>query len=126
GLGPQVGERGLHRLAHHLAEVAREREAAALAGHHRGLDEQDVAADGRPGKPGGHARPIGALGDLGEEARAAEVLDHALWRDHERRELALGEVARRLAAAAGDLALEVAHAGLARVVANDVAAWLPP
>src|SRR6266851_3333624 len=52
------------RLFHDVAELAREDERA-LAHHGRRLDEEDVAARGRPGQARRHARDLGALGRLG-------------------------------------------------------------
>ena len=68
GVPADVGERGLRRLLHHVAELAGDRQLA-LAGHRRGLDEQHVAADRRPRQPGGHARLGGAALHVGLEAR---------------------------------------------------------
>jgi nitrate/nitrite transporter NarK len=65
GVGAQVGEGGLRRLAHDLAQMAGEDQAAALAGHARRLDEQDVAAHRGPGEAGGDAGAVGALGGVG-------------------------------------------------------------
>ena len=95
----------------------------ALARHRGGLDEEHVAADGRPGQavatPGWRRAALG----LREEARRPEQLAHARLGDRRpRRGLPLRrlrDLARDLAAHGADLALEVAHAGLARVVADD-------
>src|SRR3546814_17000109 len=57
--GLHDGEGRLHALAHDVAELAREDQLAAARCARR-LDEQDVAADGRPGEAGRHARHAGA------------------------------------------------------------------
>ena len=49
GIGPHVGDGGLRALAHHVAEHPGEDEMLLAARHHRDLDEQDIAAHGRPG-----------------------------------------------------------------------------
>ena len=79
---------------------------------------------------GVHASPVATPGslsaplDLGVDARPAEQLPHPLHVDGVALAgagLALGDLARQLAADGADLALEVAHAGLARVRADDLA-----
>ena len=118
------GQRRLHRLLHHLAELAGHGEAA-LALHLVGFDEEDVAAGRRPRQADGHARTLGALGDFafGADLHAAQhvVMLHQLRRDHHLVGLAFGDAARLLAADGADGAFEVANAGFARVVANDEA-----
>jgi hypothetical protein len=52
-------ERRLRAFLHDVAELAGE-DQLAVAGRARGLDEQDVAADRRPGEAGGHAGHAGA------------------------------------------------------------------
>ena len=64
-------ERRLRALLHHVAELAGEDQPAA-AGHAGALDEQDVAAGRRPGKPGRHAGHARAHRHLALEAAAAE------------------------------------------------------
>ena len=64
-------ERGLRAFLHHVAELAGEDQPAA-ARHARRLDEQDVAADRRPGEPGRHAGHAGAHRHLVLEPRRAE------------------------------------------------------
>src|SRR5215218_783387 len=119
GVRAHVRERGLRGLLHDLAELAGDRELAG-AGHRARLDEQHVAADGRPGQAGGDPGLARAALDVGGEARAAEQLAHlrACGRDL-LLEAALRNLARDLAADRADLALEPAHAGLARVQADD-------
>ena len=57
----------------------------ARAAHPRGLDEEHVAADRRPGQADGHARPLGALRHLlVEELRRAEELVDDRRRDPHR------------------------------------------
>ena len=75
---------------------------------------------------GVHARPVatpgraGAPANLGVEPLPAEQLaDPRLGHGHLALGAALGDLARDLAADAADLALELAHAGLARVIGDD-------
>ena len=91
GVAAHVGQRGLRGLLHDVAELTGDRQLA-LAGHRGRLDEQHVAADRRPGQPGGHARLGRAPLDVGLEARAPEQLAH-LRRGH--RDLALVASPRR-------------------------------
>ena len=64
-------ERRLGAFPHHLAELAGEDQLAG-AGNARRLDEQDVAADRRPGQAGCDARHAGAHRHLVLEQRRAE------------------------------------------------------
>src|SRR6185437_11623644 len=109
---------GLRAFLHHLAELAGQDELAA-ARRARRLDEQDVAADRRPGEAGGDAGHAGAHGDLVLEAPGAQDLRDVGRLDADRSGLAFGEAHGGAAEYPADVALEIAHAGLARVVAND-------
>ena len=130
-------ERGRRRFLHHVAKLAGQ-DQLALAGHQRGLDLQQVAADLGPGQAGDQADFVLFLGAAIVEAAHAQVLVQVPRRDLHHRGLRLarggllGRLLHRLrtaqrdlldhlAAYLGDLALQVAHAGFARVVAHDVA-----
>ena len=76
--------RGLDRLLHHLAELAGVLQLA-LAGHHRGFDRQQLAADFGPGEAGDLADLVLLLGHAVAEAAHAEVLVEVLRRDVDRR-----------------------------------------
>ena len=60
-----------------------------------------------------------ALAHFVEEARLAQILDEILRLDARLEARILGDLARDLTEDRADLALEVAHAGLARVVVDD-------
>src|SRR4051812_18662543 len=109
----------LRGLLHHVAELAGDGETA-LARHRTRLDEQHVAADRRPRQAGGHAGLARAALGLGDEARLAEQLVHALGGDARSRggAVALRHSPGDLAAHRADLALEVADARLARVLGD--------
>src|SRR4029077_5040824 len=70
------GERGLRAFLHHVAELAGEDQPAG-AGNPGGFDEQDIAADRRPGKTGGHAGHAGPHRHFVFELWRAEY-DHKL------------------------------------------------
>ena len=110
--------RRLGAFAHDLAELAGE-DQRALARDARRLDEQDVAADWRPGEAGRDARHAGAHRHLVLEAARAQHLVEILGRDDDFRRGALGDLHRDAAQGGADLALELADAGLAGVVADD-------
>ena len=115
-------QRRLGALAHHLAELARQDQPAA-AGRAGRLDEQDVAADRRPGETGRDARQADAHRDLVLEARPAQqLLGSVALADPSLGRRAFGDVDRDMAQRPADLALEAAHAGLARIAADDLAA----
>ena len=117
GVGLDVGQGRGGRLLHHLAELAGEHQPA-LALHARGLDEQDLAAHRRPGKPGGQSRPPAArLGLREEPLRTKEVVEF-VRRDHGLAGLAAGDARGRAAAEGGEFPLQVAHPGLAGVAAD--------
>ena len=93
-----------------------------LPAHQADLGREDLAADLGPGQAGGDAH-LAAFARAGDpESRLAEQLAHALGRHGElgpRRRLLLQHLARQLAADGGDLALQVAHPGLARVALDE-------
>src|SRR3954464_6880262 len=105
-------------LLHHLAELAGDRQSS-LARVCRRLDEEDVASDRSDGQPGCDSGIGGAPAHLAGEPARPEPLANALLVDADLRLLALGDLAGRLAAEIGDPPLEVAHAGLAGVLARD-------
>src|SRR4051812_44300446 len=116
----------MDRLLHHVAELAGG-DGLALPGHRRGLDRQQLAADFGPGEAGDLADLVLLLGHAEGVAAHAEKLVEVLRRDGNAMALLVTrllfgeELLHRLAADLGELALERAHAGLARVVAHDVA-----
>ena len=112
------GERRLRAFLHHVAELAGEDEPVA-AGNARRFDEQNIAAGRRPGEPGRNARHAGAHGDFVLETRRAEDRRQRRAVDAQALDAALRDAHRDMAADRADMALEIAHAGLARVVAND-------
>ena len=119
GAAADVGERGLRRLLHDVAELARQDELA-LALKHGDFSRQDRTADFGPG----HARRDADLRLLLrlrlQELHAAEEVRQVAARHADRRLFALDDLARGLAADLADEALELAHARLARVVLDDV------
>src|SRR5438094_665900 len=81
------------------------------------FDEHDVAADGRPRQPRDDADLRLALGGVRDEARWAEQLfELSLVEVHAGR--AFRDLDCSTAADRRDLALEVTHTGLARVVVD--------
>ncbi len=122
GIRPHPGQRRLHGLLHHLADLPGHGEAA-LAFHGVGFDKQNIAAGGRPGQADHHA---GALGALGNFAFAADFdptqkfLNDFLGH-HQLFGFAFRQPPRLLAANGADVPLQVAHPGFARVVADEVA-----
>ena len=118
----RAGERRLARLLHHVAELAGEHEPAARASSATSTRSTSPPASvqARPFATPDLAAARGRR--LGRVARRAEQLVEAARASRARaRVVALGGAARDLAADRRDLALEVAHAGLARVLGHDVA-----
>ena len=84
--------------------------------------------DGVQASPTDHAGTLGALGNFAFAAdldAAQEFLDDFLGHD-QLVGLAFGQPPRLLAADGADVALQVAHAGFARVVPDDVGTRLLP
>ena len=121
GAAAHDGHRGLNRFLHHVAELTGLNELA-LARHDRRLDREQLAADFGPRKPGDLADLIVLLRAPVTESTHAEVLSTRLRVIDAHHVLARlqQQLLDDLAADVRDLALEVADAGLARVVANDV------
>ena len=69
GIRSHVRQRCLRALAHHVAQHARQQQPLFGARHHRRLDEQHVTSGRRPGQANRHARALGSLCHLVEEAR---------------------------------------------------------
>src|SRR6185312_9318745 len=113
--------RCLDRLLHHLAQLAGVLELA-LAGDHGRLDGQQLAADLCPGETRHLTHAIHVLGLAVAEAPHAEELVEIARRDRHGSLVLLvhQHLLHGLAADLGDLALQIAHARLARVVAHDV------
>ena len=107
----------LRALLHHVAELARQDEPAGARDAGR-LDEQDVAAHGRPGEAGGHAGHAGAHRGLALEARRAEDRHEVVARDPDRPALPFGNAHRGVPQRLADLAFEIPHAGFAGVAAG--------
>ena len=112
-------ERRLRRLLHHLAELAGDRQPA-LARVRGRLDEEHVAADrrvrrGRSRRPG----PTSACAPRPRSAAARASRAAARRRRWIFFSRALRDLGRGLAADVGEPPLEPAHAGLARVLADD-------
>ena len=117
---PNPTERRLSRFLHDIAQLPGEHEAL-IAGHPSSLEEQDVAARRRPGETCRHTGLFQPLRYLDEVLGLAQIDAYALSRYVHRvlRLGPLGDAGRNLAADRPDFPLEVAHAGLSRVVPHD-------
>ena len=117
-VGPQVRQRGLGRLLHHLPHLAGDGQAP-LALHEQHFHGHDFTARIGPGQGGGHAY-FGALFGFVEEVfgRAQEPFHHT-GRDAGGIPFALGLEASHLAAHAADFPLQFAHAGFVGVGPDD-------
>ena len=111
-------QRGLRAFLHHLAQLAGE-DQPPRAGRARGLDEEDVAADRRPGESRGDAGHAAAHRDFGLEFARPEDGRKIVRAHVHLRGAALRDAHGNMAKDVADLALEIAHAGLARVVVDD-------
>src|SRR6266849_5770551 len=121
GVAAHPGEGRVHGLLHHLAEVAGHGELLSAA-HAAGFDEDDIAARRRPYQADRNAGALDALLDLlfGAELGYTEQLAHNLRGDQEFVGLPLGQAPGLLAGERGNLALEVAHTGFARIAVDDL------
>ena len=78
-----IGERNFDRLLHDLAQVAGDSDLP-FAGHHGGLDKQNIAAGWRPGQAYSQAGAPAALHAVLNESRGSEpfverICLHAEW-----------------------------------------------
>ncbi len=109
----------LRRLFHHVAELSGELQLARAV-HLRRLDEEDFAADARPGEPGRDSGLLGPLSDLARIPLRPEKLAHVVFRvDGSRLDLPFGDLDRDSADDARDLPLESTDARLASVLIDD-------
>src|SRR6516165_2870947 len=113
-------KRGLHAFAHDLAELAGQDELAR-ARHPRRFNEEDIAADRRPGEPRSDARHARSHCGFAFELRRPDDRGKIATRDPDRAVLAFGNAHRGMAQHLPDLAFETPHAGFARIALNDVA-----
>src|SRR5438876_2914177 len=116
-----VAERRDGRLFHDLLDLTGEDELLLLRSlvHDRRLDREDVAAVLGHRNAGGRADLVFLLGQTVVVPLGTEVRREVLGLDLDRLGLALGDRARDLAVDRADLPLEVADAGLARVLADE-------
>ena len=118
-LAADVGERGLRRLLHHVAELAGDGELA-FAVEHLHFSSEDAAADFGPRQAGDQADFAlfvrFGVAELGHAEKFADVLRGDFFLVLR---AAFDDLAGDLAADVADFALEVADAGFARVVADD-------
>src|SRR2546430_7968392 len=115
-------ERSLRGLLRHAAELAGDRQAA-LARIGRRLEEEDVAADSGECESRCHARLGRAFAHLALVAARPEPGPNAFLVDTHllAAKLSFRDLSRRLAQDVRQPALEVAHAGFARVLTDDQA-----
>src|SRR2546426_2525122 len=118
---PHVAERRDGRLLHDLLDLAGEDELLLLGSlvHDRRLDGKDVAAVLGHRNAGGRADLVLLLGEAVLVPLGTEVRREIFGLDLDRLGLALGDRSRNLAVDRPDLPLEVADAGLARVLADE-------
>ncbi len=111
---------GLGAFPHDIAELAGENKLAA-AGNASGFDEHDVAANGRPCKPGRHARHARSHGHLIFKSRGAQNLLQVIGAYGDRGRMTLGNAHGGVTQGLANLALEVSYSSFPRVVLNNVA-----
>ena len=113
-LAAEVADGGLGAFFHHVAERASEKQAA-FAGHPRGFDEEHVAAHRRPGQASGDAAFSDFLHGFSQKRRLAEPLGELVGSERDGRAgpAPADEAPGGLAGERGDLAFELADAGLA-------------
>ena len=118
-VGAQVGQRDLGRLLHHVAELAGQGESLGSVGN-TGFDEEYVAAGAGDCEARRHTGHTGSVRRFEVKPRSAEPLAH-VRRVNDNRRFAFtgGKFRRQLAQESSDLALQVPHARLSRVVSRD-------
>ena len=116
-LDPFEGDRG--RLLHHVAQIAREAQAA-LAGREHRLDVEDVAAHFRPGEARHHADDAAHLVLLVEEFGFAEDLFDLFRAEFGCESLLRGDLLGPRTRQLGDVLVERPHARFAGVAGDDL------
>src|SRR5271165_1112329 len=111
---------GLHRFLHHIAELSGRRNPPLSRDGDR-LDRQQFAAHLGPGEPRGAPDQILALGLAKAELAHPGVFLQVAARHRDALGLLHQNIFDRLAGQVGDLALQIANAGLAREVADQIA-----
>ena len=117
--GKTIGDLGA--LLHDFAQLSSVLEAFA-AFHLGGFDEERIATRRRPGQPGRHAGQFVAVLQFAAiaKARLAQQVFQIVGRDADSLGCGFGDLRDDFARSLADLAFQVAHAGLARVVADDL------
>src|SRR5215471_720280 len=111
-------QRRRDRLFHDVAQVAGHRHAA-FTRHYHGFDCEQLAADVSPGEPGDDADQVIVLDLAVLVFWHAEIIREVIGRGLHRLFLRYDQLLDRFADQGGELALEIAHARLARVAADD-------
>src|SRR5215212_3975144 len=120
--GADASQRGLRRFLHDIAEFSRKGYATASFDE-GGFNLQHFAADFSPGQSGGQTDFTIRRDTLLSKLDRAEHFANAFRIDHDARvfiRLFSDKLTRKLAAARSDLAFEIADAGLASVVTNNL------
>ena len=113
-----IGDGGLRRLLHDVAEVAGQLQLSGAV-EHGGFNIEHFPADGCPGKAAHEADLILRIDVLRLKARGAEIVGHAACAQLHALALTERDALGRLAADGGQL--EHAHAGFARIERDDLA-----
>ena len=115
---PCKAQRDLHRLLHHVPKLPRDQQLPRTR-HLPGLDEQDVAAGGRPRKPRHHARRGGFLHQLFADRRHIQKLPKVFICHEDRRLPAADELYGRAPADAVEPFFQSPDTCLAGILLND-------
>ena len=115
-----VRQRGSRRLLHDVAQLACQHELA-LAAHHAGFDEHDVAADGRVKHPSREANLILPRHVLRMHLGTTDQVRNVLRAHGHMLSGAIGDLARHLASQLADLPLQLTHARFARIAGDHLA-----
>src|SRR6202012_5418005 len=115
-----VRPRRVDRFLHHIAELAGRLEAA-LTGQHHGFEAQLLAPHFRPSQTSDHTDLVLALHFAEAVAANAGIVAQIGRGDLDSLDLLGADLLHGFAGQVGDLALQVAHASLAAVVADQVA-----
>ena len=110
----------MRAFPHHLTELTGQ-DQFARAGNARCFDEQDIAADRRPGEAGGNARHACAHRSLALELWRAEDGRKIFPRDADGPALSFGKAHGGMAQRLADLTLQAPYARFAGIVLDDIA-----